>query len=89
MDRQVLVLPVLPGQDQEIPQEAEAQVSDRSDLCALLDRWGVPWARCGDDIDVGRAQNGPDHEKVCGCRGFYTLFEFTEEGEFVRMGAWE
>lgn len=62
-------------------------MSDRSELCALLDKWGVSWARTKDDIDV--AGDGQDNEKVTGYPGFYTLFEFTEDGEFMKMGAWE
>lgn len=76
-------------EDQEAEKEAEEEMSDRDNLCALLDKWGVPWARCENDIDVGGEYGQNRSEKVTGYLGFYTLFEFTEDGEFVKMGAWE
>lgn len=78
-------------------------VTDLDKLKALLDEWGVPYLdRLPDDGSQGRgiivgdlgyaggggAEIAPS-EKVTGYGGFYTAFEFSEDGSFLRMGAWE
>jgi hypothetical protein len=33
--------------------------------------------------------SGCGYEKVTGYCGFLTCFDFTKEGKFIQMGAWE
>lgn len=71
-------------------------MTDREKLTALLDEWRVPYRDDG-NVMVGYEPGMPpdlrerayDSAQVDGYMGFYTRFEFTEAGEFVKMGAWE
>jgi hypothetical protein len=40
----------------------------------------------GKSIEVS---NNGDNEKVTGYCGFFTIFDFSDEGKFLIMGAWE
>lgn len=66
-------------------------MSDLERLKALLDDWDVPYKEdgtpAGTEIYVGGFSS--DSPKVDGYLGFYTRFEFTAEGVFRLMGAWE
>jgi len=66
-------------------------MKDIDKLKQLLDSWEVPY-RIDDDDDilVGRFWDSEEnHPKVNGYNGFFTAFEFDDDGDFVRMGAWE
>lgn len=60
--------------------------SDKQKLTGLLTSFGVEWREKLGAIVIGGYN---DYKGVTGYRGFYTLFEFDESGEFIRMGAWE
>jgi hypothetical protein len=62
-------------------------VTDKEKLLALLGEWGVP-SRTEDDNTV-IVQVLDDSGKVGGYSGFFTAFDFDEDGTFVQMGAWE
>jgi hypothetical protein len=74
-------------------------MTDKGKLIALLDEWGVPYKqqdlpvqpgeRNAVVVTVGLTGDLPDNPAVTGYSGFFTDFEFTEEGEFLTMGAWE
>lgn len=74
-------------------------MTDFEKLKDLLDGWGVPFEQdyrleLGEDVGhVVVVEEGCDRhlktKKVTGWGYFYTLFEFSENGEFLRMGAWE
>lgn len=80
-------------------------MTDQDKLKALLGEWGVPYSEedgtfrspGGEDVPlkavtVGGAGGGmgvPESPKVDGYCGFYTRFEFGEDGSFRVMGAWE
>ena len=76
-------------------------MSDLEKLEALLAEWGVPYRaepgkltlasgehREGILLTIG-GWNGEDSPKVGGYIGFYTLFLFSADGEFIVTGAWE
>ncbi len=70
--------------------------TDKEKLKALLTEWDVPFVEEKNEnvIAVG---NPPftsstffvPSEKVTGYMGFFTAFEFTDDGKFIQMGAWE
>lgn len=74
-------------------------MTDKEKLLALLSEWGVPYKQ--EDIPsqpeergeraviIGLTGDFPETDKVTGYTGFFTSFEFSLDGEFVRMGAWE
>lgn len=69
-------------------------MSDLDDLKALLDRWEVPGqielTVDGSVVVVGDTDGGKSTAPtINGYTGFYTTFEFTTAGKFIRMGAWE
>jgi hypothetical protein len=70
-------------------------VTDYDKLRALLGEWGVPYENGTEDdgkcvtVTVGDVGRIPTNEKVTGYGGFYTSFEFSEDGSFRAMGAWE
>ena len=75
-------------------------VSDKEKLIQLLASWGVPYGigyyekpRDGATMYIqvgdGHDLSIPLSDKVDGYGGFYTSFEFDDDGAFVRMGAWE
>ncbi len=72
------------------------ETSDLDDLKALLDRWHVPYDVA--QVVLGRIdKEAPGleltvrqgSETVTGYTGFITVFDFTPDGRFLRMGAWE
>jgi hypothetical protein len=64
-------------------------MTDRDKLTALLTEWGVPFTDGEDGVTVGGWEQHRDSGKIVGYSGFYTLFEFTPDGTFTTMGAWE
>jgi hypothetical protein len=61
-------------------------MTDRDMLTLLLMKWQVPFVLDGDDIQV---EDSASSTAVTGYAGFYTVFEFDVNGDFLRMGAWE
>ncbi len=66
-------------------------MNDRQRLTDLLDSFGVIWTQgeftpTDTDAITITAHDGP---KNAGYHGFFTAFEFTPEGEFITVGAWE
>ena len=59
-------------------------MTDREKLIKLLDEFGVEYLTVFTDIYCRE-----DSKKVVGYTGFYTAFSFTEEGEFISIGAYE
>jgi hypothetical protein len=75
-------------------------LTDKEELIALLTKWGVPFTEeCGgysgswgEGIHSGiRVYAGKVRvrAKNWGYHGFYTEFDFDEDGSFTAMGAWE
>jgi hypothetical protein len=78
-------------------------VTDQEELKALLTKWEVPFSEGTDEYFQHPATHaelyvgyGPDAApgaytcpKIDGYSGFFTTFEFTFEGQFIKMGAWE
>jgi len=71
-------------------------VTDQDKLKALLGEWGVPYSEeddagdmPGKAVTVGGWGAVADSPKIDGYSGFYTRFEFEEDGSFRLMGAWE
>ena len=69
-------------------------MSDLERLKALLDDWDVPYKEDGEQDGTGITVGGfgqtlGGNPKVDGYIGFYTRFEFTRDGVFRLMGAWE
>lgn len=60
--------------------------TDKQKLTELLTSFGVEWREKPDGIKVGGWNT---RKMVRGYKGFYTLFEFSESGKFIQMGAWE
>lgn len=62
-------------------------------LVNLLDDWDVPWEHDqGEDKSwkiVVEQDWQDDVPTIDGYRGFYTQFNFDEDGQFISMGAWE
>lgn len=79
--------------------------TDLDDFTALLDRWGVPYSKDADLIEIPKSTErrvltlvkippgenpwGFDHTKVDGYAGFYGLFAFAPDGQFSHVGFWE
>lgn len=76
---------------QHINQLEAKPMKDIDKLKQLLDSWGVPYKIDDDgDVRVGHFwDSARDHPKVNGYDGFFTAFEFDDDGNFLRMGAWE
>ncbi len=66
-------------------------MTDREKLVALLTEWAVPFWDGPISVLVGlqETEDSFDSPKVTGYPGFATAFEFTPDGTFVTMGAWE
>jgi len=60
--------------------------SDKEKLTDLLTSFGVDWQEKPEGIKCGGFN---EYDKITGYGGFYTLFEFDENGSFIAMGAWE
>ena len=65
-------------------------MTDFGDLTRLLDRWEVPYTvnHEGATVTVSVVQDGKS-PRVTGYMAFFTDFEFTHDGGFIEMGAWE
>ena len=63
-------------------------MTDKDRLLALLGEWEVPFTDDEDGVTVG-GRGRRDSSKVTGYSGFFTTFEFSADGTFERMGAWE
>lgn len=61
-------------------------MTDKEKLTNILTEFGVEWREKPDGIRCG---GYAARERVTGYHGFYTLFEFYEDGTFKQMGAWE
>ena len=59
-------------------------MTDKEKLIALLNEFGIEFVDNGTSI---KCEEGMD--KVGGYTRFFTDFEFSEDGKFVKMGAWE
>jgi hypothetical protein len=68
-------------------------MTDQEELAALLTKWGVPFTDSSGEVCVGYssspASGSYESPKIDGYSSFYTAFEFTDEGQFIKMGAWE
>lgn len=73
-------------------------MNDKQKLIKLLLDFGVPFKeqRCKNDrgwnegVEFGNLLYGRDEsDKVDGYSGFFTQFEFDENGKFICVGAWE
>jgi hypothetical protein len=66
-------------------------MTDKEKLAELLDSWGVPHHENEPGhVTVGSAPNVVEYsDKVTGYGGFFTDFEFSESGEFLKIGTWE
>lgn len=63
-------------------------MTDYEKLKKLLAEFGVGYFEmCYENKKIIQTDEG--QEKVTGYIMFYTAFEFTDEGEFIQMGAWE
>lgn len=60
--------------------------SDKDKLTELLTSFNVGWRDKPEGIKVG---GWHECNNVGGYSGFYTLFEFDENGKFKTMGTWE
>jgi len=62
--------------------------SDKDSLIAMLNRFGVGFKeeKTKDGFEVACEQGAA---KVGGYMGFVTVFEFSRDGAFIKMGAWE
>lgn len=68
-------------------------MSDRDDLTALFDRFGITWEP-GNPEDSGHFKPsdiyvGPNGSKNDGYDGFMCVFAFDESGTFEKVGVWE
>lgn len=69
--------------------------SDLDRTKELLDSLGVLYACEEYSIIFGNTSRGeefdgfPECDKVEGYNGFYTMFRFDEDGNFLTVGAWE
>ena len=61
-------------------------MTDKEKLCNLLTEFGVGWREIKEGVKCGGYHK---YEKITGYYGFYTLFEFDDDGKFLQMGAWE
>ena len=61
-------------------------MSDRDKLMKLFTEFGIKFTEAGKDIVC--EDQGPG-TKITGYGGFVTDFTFTEDGQFVEMGAYE
>lgn len=61
-------------------------MTDKEKLTALLTEFGVEWREKEDGIKCGGYKQ---YAKVTGYSGFYTLFQFDDNDNFVQMGVWE
>ena len=59
--------------------------SDKEKLIELLTSFGVEFS----ETDNGKIEMIAGDEKIVGYMGFYTSFDFCEDGEFEKVGAWE
>lgn len=59
-------------------------MTDKEKIISLFKEFGV-----GMDIDEKSITLTEGASKVTGYNGFVTIFEFSEEGMFVSVGAWE
>ena len=68
------------GKTYTVPVDA----TDKEKFIALLDHLEIGFNEGDDSIVCGDM-----HERVTGYSGFYTEFEFNDDGDFISMGAWE
>lgn len=67
--------------------------SDFNKTKQLLDSFGILYSIDNSDITFGLPDSVRDKfpkcDKIKGYDGFYTKFEFDENGKFICVGAWE
>ncbi len=61
-------------------------MSDKEKLIELLTSFGIKFEDEGSHVKI--SADG-ECEKIDGYFYFYTIFEFSEEGNFVQIGIWE
>lgn len=61
-------------------------MTDKEKLCTLLTEFGVEWREKPEGIKCGGYHT---YKGIEGYHGFYTMFRFTSEGKFIKIGAWE
>lgn len=61
----------------------------------FFDSLGILYSQENNTITFGKDTHGeeydgyPSCDKIDGYNGFYTSFEFDEDGKFLSVGAWE
>ena len=58
--------------------------ADKERLKALFDHFKIGYTETGNNIECYQGK-----EKIKGYSMFYTVFKFSQEGQFLEMGAYE